>query len=130
MKRFFTLVEVVVALAILGLSLAGLLGMAMNSQLKVARAVEKWDNTHKLIQAVEYLMLFDDENLSIPVEFFPYDGYMIQTSVDDAEGLPEEFTEIGDAAPLKCINIELVRTRDNKVIDRVRMDRINFESEE
>ena len=74
MKRYFTLVEVVVALAILGLSLSGLLSLAMNSQVKVARAVEKWENTHKLIQAVEYLMLFDDENLSVPTEFFPYAG--------------------------------------------------------
>ena len=130
MKRYFTLVEVVVALAILGLSLSGLLSLAMNSQVKVARAVEKWENTHKLIQAVEYLMLFDDENLSVPTEFFPYAGYMVQSSVDDAEGLPEEFSEIDDAAPLKCITVELVRTRDNKVIDRIRMDRINFESEE
>lgn len=130
MKKNFTLVEVVVALAILGLSLSGLLSLAMNAQVKVARAVEKWENTHKMIQAVEYLMLFDDENLSVPTEFFPYEGYMIQTSVDDAEGLPEEFTEIDDAAPLKCITVELVRTRDNKVVDRVKMDRINFESEE
>ena len=51
------------ALAILGLSLSGLLSLAMNAQLKVARAVEKWENTHKMIQAVEYVMLFDDENL-------------------------------------------------------------------
>lgn len=130
MKKIFTLVEVVAALAILGLSLSGLLSLAMNSQVKVARAVEKWENTHKMIQAVEYLMLFDDENLSVSTEFFPYDGYMIQTSVDDAEGLPEEFTEINDAAPLKCITVELVRTRDNKVIDRVKIDRINFETEE
>ena len=130
MKRCFTLVEVVAALAILGLSLAGLLSLAMNAQLKTARAVEKWENTHKMIQAVEYVMLFDDENLSVPNDFFPYDGYMVQCSVDDAEGLPEEFTEIDDAAPLKCITVELIRTRDNKVVDRVKIDRINFEAEE
>jgi hypothetical protein len=124
------LVEVVVALAILGLSLSGLLSLAMNAQVKVARAVEKWENTHKLIQAVEYVMLYDDENLSVPEEFFPYDGYMVQCSADDAEGLPEEFTEIDSAAPLKCITVELVRTRDNKVVDRVKIDRINFEAEE
>ena len=118
------------ALAILGLSLSGLLSLAMNAQVKVARAVEKWENTHKLIQAVEYVMLFDDENLSVPNEFFPYDGYMIQCSVDDAEGLPEEFSEIDDAAPLKCITVELLRTSDNKVVDRVQIDRINFEPEE
>lgn len=130
MKRSFTLVEVVVALAILGLSLSGLLSLAMNAQIKVVRAVEKWENTHKMIQAVEYVMLFDDENLSVPNDFFPYEGYMVQCAVDDAEGLPEDFTEIDDAAPLKCITVELVRTRDNKVVDRVKIDRINFESEE
>ena len=130
MKRYFTLVEVVVALAILGLSLSGLLSLAMNAQVKVARAVEKWENTHKMIQAVEYVMLFDDENLNVPAEFFPYEGYSVQCAVDDAEGLPEEFTEIDEAAPLKCITVELVRNRDNKVVDRVKIDRINFESEE
>ena len=130
MKRYFTLVEVVVALAILGLSLSGLLSLAMNAQVKVARAVEKWENTHKMIQAVEYVMLFDDENLNVPAEFFPYEGYSVQCAVDDAEGLPEEFTEIDEAAPLKCITVELVRDRDNKVVDRVKIDRINFESEE
>ena len=129
MKKAFTLVEVVVALAILGLSLSGLLTLAMNAQLKVARSVEKWDNTHKLIQAAEYLMLMDDESLSVPEEFFPYEGYTVQASADDAEDLPEDFTGIEDAAPLKCITIEIVRTTDNKVVDRIRMDRINFDSE-
>lgn len=129
MKKAFTLVEVVVALAILGLSLSGLLTLAMNAQLKVARSVEKWDNTHKLIQAAEYLMLMDDESLSVPEEFFPYEGYTVQASVDDAEDLPEDFTGIEEAAPLKCITIEVVRTTDNKVVDRIQMDRINFDSE-
>ncbi len=129
MKKAFTLVEVVVALAILGLSLSGLLTLAMNAQLKVARSVEKWDNTHKLIQAAEYLMLMDDESLSVPEEFFPYEGYSVQASVDDAEDLPEDFTGIEEAAPLKCITIEIVRTTDNKVVDRIKMDRINFDSE-
>ncbi|MBQ7693702.1 MAG: prepilin-type N-terminal cleavage/methylation domain-containing protein [Lentisphaeria bacterium] len=129
MKKVFTLVEVVVALAILGLSLSGLLSLAMNAQLKVARSVEKWDNTHKLIQAAEYLMLMDDESLSVPEEFFPYEGYTVQASVDDAEDLPEDFTGIEEAAPLKCITIEIVRTTDNKVVDRIKMDRINFDSE-
>jgi len=128
-KKVFTLVEVVVALAILGLSLSGLLSLAMNAQLKVARSVEKWDNTHKLIQAAEYLMLMDDESLSVPEEFFPYEGYTVQASVDDAEDLPEDFTGIEEAAPLKCITIEIVRTTDNKVVDRIKMDRINFDSE-
>ena len=45
------------------------------------------------------------------------------------EDLPEDFTGIEDAAPLKCITIEIVRTTDNKVVDRIKMDRINFDSE-
>ena len=129
MKKVFTLVEVVVALAILGLSLSGLLSLAMNAQLKVARSVEKWDNTHKLIQAAEYLMLMDDESLSVPEEFFPYEGYTVQASVDDAEDLPEDFTGIEEAAPLKSITIEIVRTTDNQVVDRIKLDRSNFDSE-
>ena len=53
----FTLIEVVVALALLSVSLAGLLQLSINSQQKLITADDKWRHEHMLAQAAEYLML-------------------------------------------------------------------------
>ena len=71
----FTLIEVVVALGILALALAGLLQLLTASQGRLARTMEKWRETHMLIQAAEYCLLQKGEDPgSVPVDFFPYDG--------------------------------------------------------
>ena len=54
--RCFTLIEVVVALAILSLSLAGLLQLSIGANSRLANAVEKWEAEHMLAQAAEYLV--------------------------------------------------------------------------
>ena len=70
-RKNFTLIEVVVALAILTLSLAGLLQLLSQSQLRIADAEERWMDMHKLIQATEYLLLAGDpEELAVPEDFF------------------------------------------------------------
>ena len=38
----FTLIEIVVALGILAIGLGGMLQLAINAQLRVANAMEKW----------------------------------------------------------------------------------------
>lgn len=129
----FTLIEVVVSLALLSVSLAGLLHLSISSQLKVARGLEKWHRTHMLIQAAEYLLLQEDETeLALPDEFFPYEGYSINASNEDIEddSLPEELTGLDNQLPLKTLYIELVRTSDQEVIDSLKIDRFSFEEEE
>ena len=129
----FTLIEVVVSLALLSVSLAGLLQLSISSQLRVARGVERWQKTHMLIQAAEYLLLQEDETeLSIPDDFFPYEGYSINAANEDIEDdtLPEELTDLDNQIPLKTLHIELVRSSDHAVIDSVKIDRFSFEEEE
>ena len=127
----FTLIEVVVALAILTLSLAGLLQLLSQSQLRIADAEEKWSDMHKLIQATEYLLLAGDpEELAVPEDFFPYPGYSLECSVEDAEGLPDDYKEIEGQLPLKKWQITLIRDRDTSNRGTVIIDRFGYEDQE
>ena len=127
--RRFTLIEVVVALAILSLSLAGLLQMSMTSTRNSGDAMEKWRSEHMLAQAAEYLMLQNEEGVEIPEEFFPYPGYTPEVVCDDAEGLPEEYSELEGQLPLRRWNIAIIRNSDGKKMAEVNIDRINYDAE-
>ena len=126
MKTHFTLIEIVVALGILAISLGGLLQLSISSQLKISRAVETWENMHMVTQAAEYLLLHDEETTEIPPEFFPYPGYEISCSYDDAEGLPEELENLTGQVPLRQCRIDLVRTSDHKTLETVIVDRFGY----
>ena len=128
-KSTFTLIEVVVALALLSVSLAGLLQLSINSQQKLITADDKWRHEHMLAQAAEYLMLVNEDNASVPDEFFPYPGYSVEVEIDDAEDLPEEYNELVGQLPLKCWNISIVRQSDAESVASVNIDRINYDEE-
>ena len=125
----FTLIEVVVALALLSVSLAGLLQLSINSQQKLITADDKWRHEHMLAQAAEYLMLVNEDNASVPDEFFPYPGYSVEVEIDDAEDLPEEYNELVGQLPLRCWNISIVRQSDAESVASVKIDRINYDEE-
>ena len=125
----FTLIEVVVALALLSVSLAGLLQLSINSQQKLITADDKWRHEHMLAQAAEYLMLVNEDNASVPDEFFPYPGYSVEVEIDDAEDLPEDYNELVGQLPLKCWNISIVRQSDAESVASVKIDRINYDEE-
>ena len=133
-KRFlFTLIEVVVALALLSVALAGLLRLSINSQLRVAAAREKWERTHRLMQAAEYLLLaYDETDLSVPEDFFPYQDVVIDAVNEDLPdgALPEEFTGLDGQLPLKTLRIDLLRAADREVLDTLRIDRFSYEEED
>lgn len=131
-NTLFTLIEVVVSLALLSVALAGLLRLATHSQLRVAAAAEKWERTHRLMQAAEYLLLqYDESDLSVPVEFFPYQDMMIDAANEDLpdDALPEEFTGLEGQLPLKTLRIDLLRASDHEVLDTLRIDRFSYEEE-
>jgi len=123
----FTLIEVVVALAILSLSLAGLLQMALNSTQQIGGAMEQWKNEHMLAQAAEYLMLQSEDNVEIPEEFFPYREYSVETVCDDPEGLPEDYNDLEGQLPLRRWNISVIRNSDGKKTAEVNIDRLGYD---
>ena len=129
MRKTFTLIEIVVALGILAISIGGLLQLAIASQLRISRAAEKWNEMHMLTQAAEYLLLHDEETVEIPSEFFPYEGYEINASYDDAEGLPDDLNNLTGQIPLKQLKIELIRARDHKTVDTIIIDRFGYEED-
>ena len=111
------------------LALAGLLQLLTASQGRLARTMEKWRETHMLIQAAEYCLLQKGEDPgSVPVDFFPYDGYTANCTFRDAENLPETYTNIVGQIPLKACEIELVRQRDGKTVDSIIVDKFSYES--
>lgn len=126
----FTLIEIVVSLAILALSLTAILEMMMSSQKRLAKSYEKWERMHILTQAAEFYLLHGDEPPEIGEEFFPYKNYTVDMSIQDIEGLPDEYTQIEGQVPLKCMLLELRDTRKNEVVDTLRIDRLSYESED
>ena len=127
--RRFTLIEVVVALAILSISLAGLLQLSISSKRKVADSVEKWESEHMLAQAAEYVMLRNEEGSSIPDEFFPYPRYSAEVVCGDPEGLPEDYGDLEGQLPLKRWTITIVRNSDGKQMAEVNIDRIDYDAQ-
>ena len=125
----FTLIEVVVALAILSLSLAGLLQLSINANRRIAGAVEKWESEHMLAQAAEYLMLRNEDSATVPEEFFPYPGYSVEVECGEAEGLPEDYADQEGQLPLKRWRIAIVRDLDGKVAASVDIDRMGYDDE-
>ncbi len=128
MKRAFTLIEVVVAIAILGLSLAGLLQLLTQSQLRIANAEEKWRDMHMMTQAVEYLMMVSNtEDLHIPDEVFPYEDHLVECEITDADDLPEELNGQSGQLPLKKWTFTLLRLADRKAKLTIHIDRPGYE---
>ena len=127
--RCFTLIEVVVALAILSISLAGLLQLSIGSSRKVAEALNKWESEHMLAQVAEYVMLHNEEGESVPEEFFPYPGYTAEVVCGDPEGLPEDYSDLEGQLPLKRWTIAVIRNSDGKRMAEVNIDRIDYDEQ-
>ena len=128
-RRRFTLIEVVVALAILSISLAGLLQLSITAHTRNADSVGKWESEHMLAQAADYLMLQNEDGATVPEEFFPYPGYSVEAACDDAENLPEDYDGLDGQLPLKRWNIAVVRNSDGKRIAEVNIDRISYDEQ-
>ena len=128
-RGIFTLIEVVVALGILTLSLAGLLQILTASQSRLARVYEKWRETHILMQAAEYYLLQPGEDPGgVPYTYFPYSDYEALCYYRDAENLPEDYINIPDQLPLRTCVVELIRLRDRKTVGTILVDKISYET--
>ena len=128
-KPSFTLIEVVVALAILTISIAGFLQLLISAQNRIIRANEEWTRTHMLIQAAEYYMLMQQEDPPpITDVFFPYDDYRVDVSFEEIEGLPEEYINLVTQKQLRAMVLELKQQSDGQTVDQLIIDRIDYEN--
>ena len=129
----FTLIEVVVALGILALSMAGLLQLLTASQERVGRAVEEWHHTHMLMQAAEYVLLQEgqDDKIGIPEEIFDYPDYIPEISFEEVvDQLPEEFENQQGQLPLIGVKIGILRSFDKKTVAEIIVDRFDYSENE
>ncbi|MBE6373995.1 MAG: type II secretion system protein [Lentisphaerae bacterium] len=127
--RSFTLIEVVVALAILSISIAGLLQLLTAAQNRIIKVDDHWMRTHMLIQAAEYYMLMKQEDPpAITDTFFPYDDYRVDVIWEEIEGLPEEYTGLTNQKQLRAMVLSLVRQQDGHEVDKIIIDRLDYEN--
>ena len=127
--KFFTLIEVVAALAILSISIAGLLQLLTAAQNRIIKVNDHWMRTHMLIQAAEYYMLMKQEDPPAMTEtFFPYDDYRVDVTWEEIEGLPEEYTGLTNQKQLRAMVLSLVRQLDGQEVDKIIIDRLDYEN--
>ncbi len=130
MKKIgFTLMEVVIALAILTISIAGLLQLLTAAQNRIIKAHDRWLTMHMLMQAAEYYMLMKQEDPpGITETFFPYPDYRVEATYEEIDNLPEEYTGLVNQKPLRAMTVELKRQSDGQSVDKVIIDRIDYEN--
>lgn len=130
MKRnCFTLVEVVVALAILSISIAGFLQLLTAAQNRIIKASDSWTRTHMLMQAAEYYMLMKQEEPPAMTDtFFPYDDYRVEVTYEEIDNLPEEYTGLTNQKQLRAMVLSLRRQNDGQEVDKIIIDRIDYEN--
>ena len=128
-KVVFTLVEVVVALAILSISIAGFLQLLTAAQNRIIKVYDYWMKTHMLIQAAEYYMLMKQEDPpAITDTFFPYNDYRVDVTWEEIENLPEEYTGLTNQKQLRAMVLSLIRQQDGQEVDKIIIDRIDYEN--
>jgi len=132
-KKEFTLVEVIIALAILTFSLASLFQIIATSRARIVKADEDWHNMHMLTQAAEYVLLHRWDVDDVSKDFFPYDDYQVRITYDevDDEQINEDFMSIEGQLPLELCTIELLNLKSTgkDVVGTLEIERIIYDDE-
>lgn len=88
----FTLIEVVIAATILGMSVAFTMGILATSRSQILRAERRWGRGHLLAQAAEYYLLAGHRAPPPPPDLLP-EGFAASCELVEAFDLPEEALE-------------------------------------
>jgi prepilin-type N-terminal cleavage/methylation domain-containing protein len=117
----FTLIEVIVAMAILSLAVVGILSYSVQASNRMGKADLKWQKEHMLAQAVEFFLLAGPKE-KITDDFFPYQDYSAVCEVTDPK-LPDEMeNEIG-TWKLVTLKISVVNAK-GETVNSVSVDTI------
>ena len=86
-RRAFTLIEVVVAVALLGIALASIVTMVSQSHARFMRAEQEWAREHSLTNAMEWYLLAGPD--AAPPDALLPQGFSTECVLAPAENLPE-----------------------------------------
>lgn len=101
-----TLIEVVVALAVLAMGFASLLSLMAISSNRSSKAEMRWDSAHRLSQAAEFFLLCGPK-AKIDERFLPYQGAHAECRVEKPEALPDGVEETRGQWRLARLHLEL-----------------------
>lgn len=119
----FTLLEVVVAIAILGLGIASALTAISMAKNRVFKAERQWLEQHLLTQAAEYILLARP-NATMPADIFPNQDYYIKSEYIPAEGLAENMQTEITGWKLITVKITLISRKNQREAASITLDRI------
>lgn len=121
-KSKFTLIEVVVALTVLGLAIISASAMCSQSITRIVKAKARWADQHMISQAAEYFLLAGP-NSQVPNDIFPYRNVRVSCSVANAEGLPAGVDAVSGQWRLATYEIRLTGASGEK-IHSLKIDKI------
>lgn len=122
MKRNFTLIEVLIALAVLTMGILAAAGLIWGAQSRNITAAQQWEEQHIMSQAAEYLLLAGNDD-PIPERFFPYADYRINSRYGSPMNLPVGVDDRQPGWRLATLHIQLSDKSGNP-IKELALDRI------
>ena len=123
-KRGFTLIEIIVAIAILSMAIVSFSLLINTASRRTLRAARRWERTHQLTQAVEYFMLQEPGNAGdIDERFFDNDSYSVECSFESPEDLPEDVDEAYGGETLQAMQV-ILNDKTGEKVDSVIVERI------
>jgi len=120
MRRRFTFIEVMTAVAVLGIALIMLLSLIGAARARLIRAEERWARQHLLDTATEFFLLAGPEE-DLPSHLLP-DGFAAECTVSVAGDLPDHAVDPYGGWALATYHIVLYR--DGAVAVEQRVDKV------
>lgn len=120
-SRRFTLLEILVATAILGTALAATLALLAAARARIIRAERQWAREHLLTQGVE-LYLLAGLDAEAPEGLLPA-GYALRGSLQAAGDLPENASQAQSGWVLGEYRVELIG-RAGEVAAETRIEKL------
>lgn len=102
----FTLIETVIAVAILAISITTLLAISSSTMMQISKAERAYNEQHELTQAVEY---YNIENFtgSITNEFFDLENFNINVYLKESNLELNSNQNINNLWQLRTLNINI-----------------------
>ena len=121
MKKHLTLIEVVIAIAILALSLVAAMSISSGSKQRIEKAYQRWKNQNMLSQAAEYYLLVGPDS-DIPYNVFPHENVRATCSIQECNNLPDDVKINAGKWLLSTYHIEI--SSNGKILKSIDIDKI------